>query len=213
MNGIYIRTSSAEQVETRQLDHLIARMGDEPYRVFSDLGVSGAVAFEDRNGASRLMKAIESGKITTVYFHEISRAGRSTADILQTLHKMADLGCQVIIEKENIRLLNEKTGEIHPTANLTLSILSAVSTMELDQLRSRQKEGIAVSRKHHPERWTGRQKGTKESVKTFMQKSRSRSIKKLLDEGFKLSHVARILSVSPITVRKVKKLTASERAA
>jgi len=207
MNAIYIRTSSAEQVETRQLDHLIARMGDAPYRVYEDLGVSGTIPFEDRPAAARLLSAIESGKITSCFFHELSRCGRNTVNILLTLNRMAELGCQVIIEKENIKLLGPD-GEIHPTSQLTLSILSAVSELERSQLRSRQKEGIAIARKD-PTKYTGRQKGTKESIHTFMEKSRSKKIAKMLADGFRISHIAKILSVSPITIRKVKKLTAS----
>ena len=207
MNAIYIRTSSADQTETRQLDHLIAKMGDTPYRVFEDLGVSGVQDFCERPAGSRLMSAIESGKITTCYFHELSRCGRDTANILMTLTRIAELGCQVIIEKENIRLLGED-GKIHPTSQLTMSILSAVSQLERSQLRSRQKEGIAIARLD-PTKYTGRQKGTTESVQRFLSKDRSIRIAKLLDDGFKISHIAKILSVSPITVRKVKKLTAS----
>jgi DNA invertase Pin-like site-specific DNA recombinase len=205
MIGFYIRTSSQQQNTARQVFGLTDQMPKDSYRVFSDEGISGSVPFSERPAGAKLLSAVAKGKITEVHFHEVSRAGRNLLDMLSTLNQFAEDGVQVIIHKEGIKLLDDD-GKISATANLILSVLGSCAVLELEQKKNRIREGIARAQQD-PTKYTGRQRGTTISPAKFLRKPKSISVRKLLDEGYPVAHIARIIPCSPATVRKVRNLS------
>jgi DNA invertase Pin-like site-specific DNA recombinase len=197
----YNRVSTAEQNPSRQMQDA-AEYG----RNYLDK-ISGTVPFAERPAGKALLKAVEKGEVTEIHFHAVDRIGRDVRDITNTIHDLADRKVQVYIRKEGIRLLQED-GSINPTAQLILGVMTALAGMERALIRERQLEGIALAKARGA--YIGRHHGTTESAARFLSKPKSVRIRKLLDDGMNQTQVAKVLDVSPITVRKVQRLTRDE---
>ena len=87
----YIRVSTTEQNPERQID--------EKYKCYIDK-ISGTVPFYQRPEAKKLIRAVENGDVDKVVVHSISRLGRSTVDILNTINWFTEKGVCVKTEKE-----------------------------------------------------------------------------------------------------------------
>jgi DNA invertase Pin-like site-specific DNA recombinase len=204
MIALYCRVSTWEQDESRQLESLNGLVGDRKHKIYLDK-VSGSVPFGDRPQGAKLIADAEAGMVTEVWFHEVSRAGRSSRDIINTLHGFIDLGIQVKVHKEALTLLDEN-GKLNPVANVILSVLSAVSEMEIIQKRERQREGIEI-RKLRGGGYPGRKRNTHDTRERMMAKPRTQRVLKLLRQHDNISHVAQIAGVSRDLVRKIKAMS------
>jgi len=202
MIGLYVRTSSVSQNEDRQISNLTSLVGDQAHRVYSDKGISGTIEFSERPQGQKLLKDVEDGLVTEVWFHEVSRCGRDTRDIINTLHGFVDQGVQVRVQKEGLVLLDEDKGRLNPVSGLILSVLSSVSEMENEQRRERQFEGIELRKLRGG--YTGRVRGSVDSNEKFLNKSKNQKIIGLLKKGHNLSHVSSIVGCSRPLVRKVR---------
>lgn len=89
--------------------------------VFSDEGLSGRNT--NRLGFNEMLEACENGKIDLIITKSISRFGRNTVDLLETVRHLKSIGVEVIFEKENIKTLSGD-GE------LMLSILASFAQEE-----------------------------------------------------------------------------------
>jgi len=203
----YERISSVGQNIGRQTHGLNSlRTFDRTYQD----KVSGSVPFSDRPSGRRLMGDVSKGLIDTIYFWECSRIGRDVADIHNTLKYFSTNGVQVIIHKENIRLLNDD-GTPNQTAQLVLSVMAALSDIERQNIRERMMEGIALAKIQG--KYLGRVKGTTESVAKFLSKPKSKKIVQMMKEGHKKTHISAILGVSINTISKVEKALHLQNAA
>ena len=61
MIGLYVRTSSVGQNEDRQVENLTSLVGDQPYRLYTDKGVTGTIEFRERPQGQRLLRDVEEG--------------------------------------------------------------------------------------------------------------------------------------------------------
>ena len=200
MIACYLRVSSIDQTTDRQRLGLSDTIGDVPSRLYEDSGVSGAVCFKDRPAGRRLWEDAKAGTITEVHFWSVDRVGRNVADIVSTLHEFADMGINVIIQKDGIRLLREDS-TINPVASLILSVLSSISQMTREQIKIAQMEGIKIAQLQG--KFLGRRAGTTETKQKWISKIKNQKVLELLNENYPQSHVARILGVSTGLVRKV----------
>jgi DNA invertase Pin-like site-specific DNA recombinase len=106
----YIRQSTKNQSNLRQLYK--AHPDEE---LFVDI-ISGTVPFAERPEGKRLIKSVETGLTSYVTFHDLSRAGRSTVDVLTTLNFFQNNG--VIVKIDNLGLESMIEGKINPIFNL-----------------------------------------------------------------------------------------------
>ena len=201
----YARVSSANQKTDRQMqsfrraDAMLG--GSTTFARHYEDKVSGVVKFRDRVAGRQLLNDCAKGEIGEIHFHEISRAGRDIADITITIQYFVENQIQVIIQKEGIRLLNDD-GTVNATAQIVLSVMTCLSSIERMNIRERQMEGIAIAKAKGL--YTGRRKGSHESLLAFLEKPKSQKIIKLLRENTRVTHIAKILSVSVRTVYKVR---------
>ena len=202
MIALYIRTSTEGQATDRQTAGLKELVADRPHRVYQDKGVSGLLPFAERPMAKRLLADVAKGEVAEVWGWEVSRFGRSVKDLTAVLHGLAEGGVQVRIHKEGIVLLDEVTRRVNPVSALILSVLSAVSAMEMEQRSLRQREGIAQRKIRGG--YTGRVAGSVEPAHKFLAKPKNKRIAMLVGEGHKVAHIASIVGCSPALVRKVK---------
>ena len=83
----------------------------------------------------------------TLYVESISRLGRSTKDLLNIIDTLTDKGVTLISHKERI---DTDT----PTGKFMLTVFAALSQLEREQLKQRQREGIEIAKAQG--KYTGR---------------------------------------------------------
>ena len=196
MIATYIRVSSLEQNTDRQTTETTGV-------IFSDK-ISGSVLFEERPAGKKLLQAITDGTITELQVHSIDRLGRNTIDILTTIQKITELGCNVISKKEGLTMLID--GKPNPMAKMMIGILSTLSEFELQRIKERQAEGIAAAKTKGTYTTNARPIGTTETTEQFLNKKKVQSIIKYLKQGNSLRKTALLSEASLSLVQKVQKM-------
>ncbi len=135
----YIRVSSEHQETARQQEIMDNCKVD---RIFSEK-ISGATA--DRPQLKAMLDYVGEGD--TLYVESISRLGRSTRDLLNIIDTLNDKGVTLISHKENIDTNS-------PTGKFMLTVFAALSQLEREQLKLRQREGIEIAKAQG--KYTGR---------------------------------------------------------
>jgi site-specific DNA recombinase len=102
--------------------------------LYYDEGVSGTNK-EKRSELQKMIKDCENRKIDFIVTKSISRFARNTADCLELVRKLIDLGIYIYFEKENI---NTKSME----NELMLSVLSGLAESESVSISENNKWGI-----------------------------------------------------------------------
>ena len=138
----YVRVSSAEQNEDRQL-RAMAELNLAPKQIFIDK--QSGKDFE-RPAYKRLMKQLRAGD--TLYILSIDRLGRNYAEILEqwrclTKEIKADV---VVLDMPLLDTRREKNLLGTFMADLILQILSFVAENERENIRKRQAQGIAAAK-------------------------------------------------------------------
>ncbi len=135
----YIRVSTEHQETARQQEIMDSYQVD---RIFSEK-LSGANA--DRLQLKGMLDYVREGD--TLYVESISRLGRSTWDLLNIIDTLTDKGVTLVSHKENI---DTDT----PTGKFMLTVFAALSQLEREQLKQRQREGIEIAKAQG--KYTGR---------------------------------------------------------
>lgn len=99
-----------------------------------DDGVSGTVLAKDRNLNIILKKAVKGDTVIT---SELSRLGRSTADVINTCQLFVKKGVNCYLIKQGMSIDNT------PMGKMMIAILGAFAEMERDLISQRTKEGLA----------------------------------------------------------------------
>lgn len=199
----YIRQSTAGQSNLRQL---AKAHPDE--MLFIDI-ISGSIPFSERPAGKKLIEAVEARTINYVSFHDISRAGRDTINVLQTLKFLFDKS--VVVKVDNLGLESMINSQPNPIFNLIITVLSEINSLEKSTLLERQKEGIAAAKRKNPDTYKGRIFGSFDTpVQTL---SKHKRVVKTIKSNPTLSlrQIAKLASdsdykVSANTVKKVKEL-------
>ena len=135
----YIRVSTEHQ-ETARQQEIMVNYGVE--RIFSEK-ISGANT--DRPQLKAMLDYVREGD--RLYVESISRLGRSTKDLLNIIDSLTAKGVTLISNKENIDTNS-------PTGKFMLTVFAALSQLEREQLRQRQREGIEIAKAQG--KYTGR---------------------------------------------------------
>ena len=102
--------------------------------IFSEK-LSGANA--DRPQLRAMLDYVREGD--TLYIESISRLGRSTKDLLNIIDTLTEKGVTLVSHKENI---DTDT----PAGKFMLTVFAALSQLEREQLKQRQREGIEIAK-------------------------------------------------------------------
>lgn len=141
MNIAYVRVSTVEQNEARQLEGLKKHSIDKWF--------SEKVSAKDTN-RPQLKAVLEFAREgDTIFIHDFSRLARSTKDLLDIVEKLRVKGVYLASNKENIDTST-------PTGKLMLTMIGAINEFERQNMLERQREGIAIAQKE------GKYKGRKE---------------------------------------------------
>lgn len=140
MNIAYVRVSTVEQNEARQIEALKSFGIDRWY--------TEKVSAKDTN-RQQLQEMLDFAREgDTVYIHDFSRLARSTSDLLNLVETMQAKGITLVSCKENIDTST-------PTGKLMLTMIGAINEFERANLLERQREGIAIAKRE------GKYKGRK----------------------------------------------------
>lgn len=130
-NIAYVRVSTAEQNEARQIEALKKHNID---KWFTEK-VSGKNM--NRPQLEAMLDYVREGD--TVYIHDFSRLARSTKDLLSIVEQLQKKKVCLVSNKEN---LDTST----PTGKLMLTMIAAINEFERENLLERQREGIAIAK-------------------------------------------------------------------
>lgn len=184
---LYARVSTAGQVtENQRLEAEAA--GIVPSMTFSDT-VSGPTPAMERpafRNAIAALQAAEGPKRLVVT--KLDRLGRNTSDILATIDRLSATGAGVMVLQLGALDLTS------PAGKLTLTLLSAVATMERDLLIERTHAGLARARAE------GKKGGRPEALDT----EGKTQAKAMLASGLSVQATAKALGVARGTVAKLR---------
>ena len=132
MNIAYVRVSSIDQNEARQIESL------EKYGI--ERWYTEKISGKDAN-RPKLQEMLEYVRDEdTIHIHDLSRLARSTADLLVIVDLLTKKGVHLVSNKENI---DSST----PTGKLMLTMIGAINEFERTNILERTREGIAIAKR------------------------------------------------------------------
>ena len=138
--AIYCRVSTADQSCERQERDLIAFAARAGYEVVGIYKETGSGVKLDRSERRKVMALAQAREIDTVLVSELSRWGRSTMDLLNTLRELESRRVSVIT-------LNGMTFDLStPNGRMVATFLSGISEFERDLISERVKSGMAAAK-------------------------------------------------------------------
>lgn len=187
--AIYTRVSTSDQSCERQVAELTGYAKRSSFEIVAVVKETASGTKNDRTERQKVLDLARKRHIDLVLVSELSRWGRSTADLRTTIEGLA--ARQVAIRALNGPDLDISTAQ----GKLMLNLLAAISEFERDLLQERIKSGIAHARS----------KGTK-SGKAIGRPGFDRGdrVKRLLAEGRSVRSIAGELGISKTTVMKAK---------
>lgn len=141
MNIAYIRVSTVEQNEARQVEAM------KQYKIDKVFQEKVSAKNTDRPKLREMLDFAREGD--TIYVADFSRLARSIKDLLELVELIEAKGVQLVSIKENI---DTSTA----TGRLMLKMISAINDFERENMLERQREGIAIAKA------AGKYKGLKE---------------------------------------------------
>lgn len=150
MNRAYVRVSTVEQNEERQIEALQKHDID----VWYTEKVSGKNA--NREELQRMLSECEPGD--TIFVHDLSRLARSTKDLLTIVEDLNSRGIRLVSNKE---FVDSST----PTGKLMLTMIGAIAEFERTNMLERQREGIVIAKRNGAYKNCGRKEKTVDAEK------------------------------------------------
>ena len=193
----YQRTSSAAQHGKR-----FEKDTNKYDLVLFDQGISGTTEFKTRTNGKKIVELVESGKLTEVVVEELRDIGRSMVDTINTLGWLDKHEVNVVIRSMG-NLCSRVNGKPNEIWGLISSVMSSLYSMELENLKIRTHMGRNVYVMNGGK--LGRERGTNESIKDFLNKPKTKEIISLLNKKKTVRDIAGRLKVSLNLVVKVRK--------
>lgn len=200
---IFSRVSSLDRQSTerqvKDLQNYAAYANIDVVKIFEEK-ISGAKRNAERPILQQALDYCKSEKVDILLVSELSRLGRNSFEVLETIKGLVDSKTNLYMQKENMTLLDEN-GEPSIFAPIMLATLSTCAQLERENIKFRLNSGrqqyIAKGGK------LGRKEG---SVKTKEQKKEEYGEAiSLLKKGYSIRNVAKLCHVSNSTIQRLKK--------
>lgn len=127
----YVRVSSIDQNEERQIRALEAQEVEKFY--------VEKISGKDRNRPqlNEMLNFVREGDV--IYIESISRLARNVLDFLNIVNELKEKNVEIVSLKESIDTST-------PTGQFMLTVFGAMYQLERDNIKERQKEGIAIAK-------------------------------------------------------------------
>ena len=200
---IYARTSSSGSMENRQnterqvhdLQEYAKYQKYDVLKVFEE-HISGAKKNSERAILQEAIDYCITNKVDILLSSELSRIGRSSFEVLETVKKLIDNKVNLFLQKEQMTLLDKK-GEPSVFAPILLSCLSFSYSVERESVQYRLNSGRRVYIEKGGK--LGRKKG---SVKTTEKKEQEyKEVLMYLRKGYGVRITRKLTNVSESTVQ------------
>lgn len=190
--AIYCRVSTTDQSCERQERDLLeyaAVCGFEVIGVWKET-VSGTK--HDRTERSKVMALAQSHSIDAILVTEMTRWGRSTIDLIETLQELHSWHVSLIAQTGLQFDLNT------PQGRLIAHLMASLAEFERDLLRERVRSGVAAAKARGQK--FGRQPGQRIKADKLGSK-----VLQMVSEGYSYRKIAEILNLSKTTVNDIVK--------
>lgn len=178
MNIAYVRVSSIEQNESRQLEALQVHKIDKWF--------SEKVSAKDDN-RPQLKAMIEFAREgDTIFIHDLSRIARNIKDLLNIVETMKSKGINLVSNKERIETSS-------PSGKLMVVMLAAFNDFERESILERQREGISIAKREG--KYEGRKKIVIKEFEKYYLRYKNRELTK--------AQLCRELKISRPTLNKI----------
>lgn len=143
--GLYVRVSTSlesqeSSTETQKLAvNVIKAAGGKVIDIYDDSGLSGSKDLDERPEMKRMLQDAQAGRINYVFTKSLSRWARNARVSLDLIEEFRKAGCDIWFDEEGLRTDEEKD-------ELVITILSAVSKMERNNLIEHLKTGYEYKR-------------------------------------------------------------------
>lgn len=185
----YVRVSSVDQNDARQLDGLVLD------KIFTDKASGKDV---HRPQLQAMLSHVREGD--HVYVHSMDRLSRSLKDLQEVVESLTARGVAVEFCKENLRFERPgSNGTSHSAAysKLLMQMLGAVGEFERALIRERQREGIAIAKS----------KGVYKGRKPVLDEASAIKLREMAHNGTPKTDIAQALGISRASVYQYLKST------
>jgi DNA invertase Pin-like site-specific DNA recombinase len=192
--AIYCRVSTDDQSCERQERDLRAYARRAGHRIVGVFKETASGARTDRAERSKVMALAQAREIDAILVTELSRWGRSTQDLVQTLDDLHSWKVSVLAQTGLSFDLGTSSGRLMRT------IMAGLAEFERDLIRERVKSGLAAARDRGVK--LGRQPGQRPSDK------KAKRVLQLHRDGLSYRLIGRNLGLSKNTVMDIVKRAA-----
>lgn len=199
-----VSSSNGSQDYERQINDLQVLASTNNWMVEAVFAekVSGAKKNTDRTELTNMIDYINTHNINKVLVTELSRLGRDTLQVLQTIEILNENKVSVYIQNYNIETLTSD-GKVNPMSQFLITILAEVARMERKTIRERVASGYQNFRSSGGK--VGRKTGFTKSDEV-MKEEYGEEIR-LLKRGYSLRNTSKLTGTSINTLRKLSILT------
>ncbi len=185
--ALYCRVSTSDQSCSRQEWELLEYARKSEFEVVGIWKEIASGSKDQRPERKKIMTLAQKRQIDVILVTELTRWGRSTIDLVQTIHDL---------QRWNVSLLAQTGLQFEvstPQGKLIASLMATLAEFERDLLRERIKSGIAAAKARG--KVLGRQLGQRPKSDRLTPKVMS-----LIEEGRSYRFIARELKLSKNTV-------------
>ena len=190
--AIYCRVSTSDQSCQRQERDLRAYARKAKWKVVGVWKETGSGARTDRAERKKVMSIAQARKVDAILVTEMTRWGRSTIDLIQTLQDLQTWNVSLIAQSGLQFDLRTSQGK------LIASIMASFAEFERDLISERVKSGLAAARARGKK--LGRQPGQRIKSDRLSPK-----VIRLVEDGFSYRVIASQLKISKTTVTEIVK--------
>lgn len=190
--AIYCRVSTTDQSCERQQRDLLEYAAVLGYHVINVWKETASGTNEHRIERDKVMALAQSRGIDAILVTEMTRWGRSTIDLIETLQSLQSWGVSLIAQTGFQFDLNT------PQGRLIAHLMASLAEFERDLVRERVRSGLAAAKARGQK--LGRQLGQRVKSDKLAPK-----VLKMVEQGYSYRQIASTLHLSKTTVNDIVK--------
>ena len=202
---LFGRVSSTNERQSfeRQINDLTQLAATQNYQVAGVFAekISGATKNAARKELQNMIEFVNTNRIDKVMVTELSRLGRDTLQVLQTIEILNQNKISLYIQNYNIETLTTEK-QINPMSQFLITILAEVARMERKTIENRLSSGYQNFR--NAGGVVGRKAGFRKTDEAMKEEYQEEI--KMLKKGYSFQHINQITSTNKNTLTKLKKL-------